>query len=174
MLRTAPITFTITLILFAYPLLVPQLLAHEDGGTHEVVVDDMLIDIGYQPEFPTTAVGTWFDFSLFSASSTDTLSFTAVWVTIELSDTTIFSGNITNPRIGPTGFSLLLDTPGTYTVRARYLDDTTTVALTQFPLTVTASTPNQAIPNWAVVALVAGGSVVILGTIWWWARRRPH
>jgi hypothetical protein len=174
MLRAAPTTFTIALILCAYPLLVPQLLAHEDGGTHEVVVDEKLIDIGYQPEFPTTDASIWFDFSLFSATSTDTLTFTAVWVTIELADKTIFSGNITNPRIGPTGFSLLLDTPGTYTVRARYLDDTTTVALTQFALTVNALTQNQAVPNWVVAALVAGGSAMILSIIGWQRRRRLY
>jgi hypothetical protein len=141
-----------TVLLFTCVLLTPLLsLAHATGGTFETTVDEYLIDIGFVPETPVTTAVTRFDFLLTSATSTEPIPYSDVWVRIERDEQLYFSGSITNPRIGPTGLTILLDTPGQYTVTARYLSDLTTLTETHFSLTVV--NPTAAPPYWWIVPL---------------------
>ncbi len=158
----------------AWLCLVGTAIAHTNGGTHEVTIDEYFIDIGYQPEFPDTAGLTRFDFSLFSATSTEDIVYTDVWVTVTRGETTIFSGSISNPRIGPTGFSTLLTTPGVYTIAARFLNDTTTVTETTFTLPVAAGSstaPDRYPLGLLLISAVAG---LLLGLSCWYGWRRTH
>jgi hypothetical protein len=168
-LRSYAITCSILLGLISCSLYLPSF-AHTTGGTHEVTVDDYFIDIGYEPEFPTTAAPTRFDFSLFSATTTIDVPYSDVWVTIAQNETLLFSGSISNPRIGPTGFSLLLTTPGAHTVTARFLDDTTIVAETTFTLPVIASDDSAAV-GWVWWLVVAGTLAVLVATLVGWRWR---
>lgn len=143
--------------------------AHLIGGTHEVRHDGYFIDIGFQPEFPTTDAVTRFDFSVFDESDKNQSDvFTDVWVRIVHDDTdrTVFSGNLHNPDFGPTGFGMYLTDAGSYTVHARFQKNFRIVVATEFSITVVDRVPDvESADDTAQIGWLLGiaGGIALIG-----------
>lgn len=130
-------TFYLLILVF---LLLPAshelVLAHGTGGTYEESIDGYYIDNGFTPEEPTVGSLARFDFSVTNESDPEEDSYTDVWVRITKQGELVFSGDIHNPNIGPTGFTQVFSEPGEYEIFSRFQNDSDTVVEATYTITV--------------------------------------
>lgn len=119
-----PVAVFLLLLLLLCPFLV---IAHGTGGTYEETVNGYSIDNGFTPEEPTVGEITRFDFSVASETEAANDIYTDVWVRITKEKELIFSGDIHNPNIGPTGFTHVFLEPGEYEIFSRFQNDSETI-----------------------------------------------
>ncbi len=123
-----------TLTLSIAPLIT---FAHGDTLSFETEVDGYLVDIGYSSETPSEEEVVLFDFALTSVSSEDEAAFSDVWVKIEdESGAIVFASGIHNAEFGGPRMSYKFPEDGTYTVSARYENESEAIVEVSFPLTV--------------------------------------
>jgi len=111
--------------------------AHGDGASYEETIGNYFVDIGYDPVVPTAGEIIRFDFSVEDQESTSTAKiFTDVWVRIMYDNAVQFSGGIHRPVFGPTGFAYVPYEAGTYTVFARFQNESEKIVETEFDVVV--------------------------------------
>lgn len=161
------------LTLLAVPLLLalPFLAsAHASGVSYQTESGPYTIDIGYSNAAPQEGEAVLFDFRLRKGDAD--VSFSDVWVKVtdEKTNAVVFASGIHNNRFGGSRMSYVFPKAGTYSIAARYENDSTTIVETSFPLTILPA-PNEAskLP-WLYGGVAAGG--VALGTAGFFIGRR--
>lgn len=148
--------------------------AHGEGGTFEVSKDGYFIDIGYSPEYVQAERRVRFDFIAYDESTISSQEelFDSVWVRLEKEEEVVFSGNLSRPSFGPTGFATILPSAGMYKVYARFQKDEQMVTDAEFLLKVNSSTTTtkQQSDNWidlqVFVPLILLLGVAIVGLLY--------
>lgn len=96
--------------------------AHEGGVSHERVIGNYAIDIGYDLANPIAGDRLIFDFDLKSVQASSSIDFDYVWVRLQDDTTTRIATAVANAEFGPT--TLLYTIPesfeGDLRVHARY------------------------------------------------------
>ncbi len=113
--------------------------AHTLGASLEQAAGDYWIDIGYDPSQVTAGDRMIFDFNLAEAAATSTsVSYDYVWVRLYGDDRTLLATGVHRADIGPTTllYTVPRDAEGDLTLSVRYQKDNTTLAESDFTLSV--------------------------------------
>lgn len=128
MTRASLLAFAVTLA----PLLAQ---AHAFGVSHETTVDGIHIDIGYSSAAPTVGESVIFDFNLPAGEEDE--RYTDVWVRVEAENGSAkLATAVHNATFGGPRMSYAFPAAGTYTVFARYENEGTALAKTEWQITV--------------------------------------
>jgi len=145
------------LVLVVMMSCVPTLVsAHGDGASFETIVGDYLVDIGYEPELPTSGERLVLDFSLREQDAE--APFDRVWVRIEQYGKTVLAGGIGHAPIGPTTLTMTPAREGELKVYARYEQSQKTLAEVSFPIAVAPASENEGVMPWMYDALLAAAA----------------
>lgn len=109
--------------------------AHALGVSHEVTVDGIHIDIGYSSAAPVVGESVIFDFNLPAGEEDE--RYTDVWVRVNAENgSTKLATAVHNAGFGGPRMSYSFPEAGTYTISARYENEGTALAKTEWQITV--------------------------------------
>jgi len=109
--------------------------AHGDEASFEEVKSEYTIDIGY-PKKIVAGEASSFDFDVRQVNGTSTHAYENVWVTITQGKKLFFAGGLHKPRLGPTVFSFVFPSEGTYTISSRFEKSDKEIVESSFPVQV--------------------------------------
>jgi len=142
--------------------------AHAFGVSHETTVDGIHIDIGYSSAAPTVGESVIFDFNLPAGEEDE--RYTDVWVRVEAENGSAkLATAVHNATFGGPRMSYAFPEPGVYTLFARYENEGTALAKTEWQITVLPSSSGgfrgilQSIPwTWLIAGALIGAAGVFL------------
>lgn len=127
--------------------------AHTEGASFEQVVGTYTIDVGYEPEKPTTAERIVFDFDLRDADDAR-VDFDSVWVRVEQDNRLALATGINRNTVGGATLVWIPPIASDAHMTVRYLRAGSVLAEASFVLPVTESVEPIAVPMMVYGALV--------------------
>lgn len=112
-------------------------IAHNLGASHEEIVGQYLIDIGYDPIAPVGGDQLLLDLNLWDKEKEQAVEFSSAWVRIEREGKTLLATGVHRPEFGAmTVLTRLPPEGGEVLVSVRFESGLESIAETRFPLTV--------------------------------------
>jgi hypothetical protein len=151
--------------------------AHTSGASHEEIVGEYKVDIGYDPVIPQGGDRLVFDFGTFTRADMPE-DFDYVWVRIEDATRTVLAMGITRAEFGPTSllYALPDDMEGEITVHARYQKSEKVLAEVKFPIAVERSLESkkedQRLLIVGALIFLLGAAVSFIGVRYFYAKKR--
>ncbi len=145
---------------------------HVTGRSVERDAGAYLIDVGLSDPI-VAGEPAYLDFKLWKKTPAGAAEYSDVWLRIVSASSTLFATGIHHAEIGNTGLLYTFETPGTYTVYARYEAAAETRAETTFEVTVLEKQGSGVLYKWLpYIAAALIGAAFALGLSYTYRRRK--
>jgi hypothetical protein len=155
--------FTYTLVFVCSIGYASLVVAHTEGASLERVVGSYTIDVGYEPEKPTTAERIVFDFDLRDADDAR-VDFDSVWVRLEQDERLTLATGINRNAVGGATLVWVPPVASEAQMTVRYMRAGSVLVETTFAVPVTQGAESRSVPE-GVRALLFGSLGVLIGMI---------
>lgn len=136
--------------------------AHTNGASLEQVVGNIVIDIGHSPSDIIANTPVPFDFGLYRTDTGEEVLYESIWVRIYQGRDVLYAGGLHRSAIGATTMLYQFPREGTYTLSARFQDDSSALAEATFTIPVSEEVVASS-SKWRIVLNVVYATALLLG-----------